>query len=38
MLIIVSGLSILDPRERPAEQRERADALHRRFWTPMPGS
>ena len=32
MLIIVSGLSIQDPRERPAEQRDRADALHRRFW------
>ena len=33
MLIIVAGLSIVDPRERPAEHRERADALHRRFWT-----
>ena len=32
MLIIVAGLSIVDPRERPAEHRERADALHRRFW------
>ena len=32
MLIIVAGLSIQDPRERPAEQRDRADALHRRFW------
>src|SRR5215203_4011011 len=32
MLIIVSGLSIQDPRERPAEQRDKADALHRRFW------
>ena len=37
MMIIVSGLSIQDPRERPAEHRERADALHRRFWTPMTG-
>src|SRR5829696_1005825 len=33
MLIIVSGLSIQDPRERPVEQRDKADALHRRFWT-----
>ena len=33
MLIIVSGLSIQDPRERPPEQRDRADALHRRFWS-----
>ncbi len=33
VLIIVSGLSIQDPRERPAEQREKADALHRRFWS-----
>jgi ATP-dependent helicase HrpA len=33
MLIIVSGLSIQDPRERPPEQRDKADALHRRFWT-----
>jgi ATP-dependent helicase HrpA len=32
MLIIVAGLSIQDPRERPAEQRDRADASHRRFW------
>ncbi len=36
MLVIVSGLSIPDPRERPVEHRERADALHRRFWSPMP--
>ena len=34
VLIIASGLSIQDPRERPAEQREKADALHRRFWAP----
>ena len=32
MLIIVSGLSIQDPRERPAEQRDKADALHARFF------
>ena len=31
MLVIVAGLSIQDPRERPAEQRDWADALHRRF-------
>ena len=35
MLVIVSGLSIVDPRERPADAPEKADALHRRFWTPM---
>ena len=34
MLIIVAGLSIQDPRERPAEQREKADTFHRRFWAP----
>ncbi|RCK71375.1 ATP-dependent RNA helicase HrpA [Desertihabitans brevis] len=34
VLVIVAGLSIQDPRERPAEHREAADALHRRFWTP----
>ncbi len=32
MLVVVSGLSIVDPRERPADQQEKADALHRRFW------
>ncbi len=31
VLVIVSGLSIQDPRERPAEKRERADQLHARF-------
>ncbi|HEY0238651.1 MAG TPA: DUF3418 domain-containing protein, partial [Friedmanniella sp.] len=36
MLVVVAGLSIPDPRERPVEQRERAEALHRRFWTPLP--
>ena len=35
MLIIVSGLSIPDPRERPAEKQQAADELHRRFWAPM---
>ena len=35
VLVITSGLSIQDPRERPAEHREQADALHRRFWAPL---
>ncbi|HET9646991.1 MAG TPA: ATP-dependent RNA helicase HrpA [Microlunatus sp.] len=35
MLVVVSGLSIQDPRERPAEQRDKADQLHRRFWSPL---
>ena len=34
MLVIVAGLSIQDPRERPAEHREKAEELHRRFWVP----
>ncbi len=37
MIVLVSGLTIQDPRERPREQREKADQLHRRFWGPMPG-
>lgn len=32
MLIIVSALSIQDPRERPVERQQAADQLHRRFW------
>lgn len=32
ILIIVSGLSIQDPRDRPAEKRQAADEKHRRFW------
>jgi len=32
VLIIVSGLSLQDPRERPAEKRQAADEKHRRFW------
>jgi ATP-dependent helicase HrpA len=36
MLVIVAGLSIVDPRERPADDPGRADALHRRFWSPRP--
>nr|MBA3529275.1 DUF3418 domain-containing protein [Propionibacteriaceae bacterium] len=38
MLVIVSGLSIQDPRERPPDQQEKADALHRRFWAPLAPS
>ncbi|MDO6747712.1 ATP-dependent RNA helicase HrpA [Gilvimarinus sp. 1_MG-2023] len=32
VLIIVSALSIQDPRERPAEKQQAADQMHRRFW------
>jgi ATP-dependent RNA helicase HrpA len=32
VLIIVSALSIQDPRERPAEKRQASDEKHRRFW------
>ena len=31
VLVIVSALSIQDPRERPMEKRQQADELHRRF-------
>lgn len=34
VLVVASALSIQDPRERPAEQREAADASHRRFGGP----
>ena len=34
ILIIVSGLSIQDPRERPAEHRDRAKELHAKFNEP----
>jgi ATP-dependent helicase HrpA len=34
LLIIASGLSIQDPRERPLDQRDAADAAHRRFADP----
>ena len=34
VLIITAALSIVDPRERPAEAREAADAMHRRFAEP----
>jgi ATP-dependent helicase HrpA len=30
-IVIVAGLSIQDPRERPAERRQHADQLHARF-------
>ena len=36
VLIIAAALSIIDPRERPADAREAADAMHRRF--AVPGS
>lgn len=31
MLVIVSGLSIMDPRERPSEAADKADAAHARW-------
>ncbi|PWT91734.1 MAG: ATP-dependent RNA helicase HrpA, partial [Proteobacteria bacterium] len=34
LLIIAAGLSIQDPRERPAEQKETAAAAHKRFAAP----
>ncbi len=34
VLVIASGLSIQDPRERPQEKRAQADAAHRRFAHP----
>ncbi|UYM07919.1 ATP-dependent RNA helicase HrpA [Solicola gregarius] len=34
VLVIAAGLSIQDPRERPAERRDAADASHRRFGSP----
>jgi ATP-dependent helicase HrpA len=32
LLIIVSALSIQDPRERPGEKQQASDEKHRRFW------
>jgi ATP-dependent helicase HrpA len=32
ILVIASGLSIQDPRERPADKQQAADEKHRRFW------
>ncbi len=34
VLVIAAGLSIQDPRERPLEQKDAADAAHRRFQHP----
>jgi ATP-dependent helicase HrpA len=34
ILVIASGLSIQDPRERPMEKQQQADAAHRRFAHP----
>ncbi|HKB92487.1 MAG TPA: DUF3418 domain-containing protein, partial [Opitutaceae bacterium] len=34
VLIIASGLSVQDPRERPLDQQSQADAAHRRFIHP----
>ena len=34
VLVIATALSIQDPRERPAEARQAADELHRRFHVP----
>jgi len=34
VMIIAAALSIQDPRERPSEVREQADAMHRRFADP----
>jgi ATP-dependent helicase HrpA len=34
VLVITAALSIVDPRERPAEEREAADAMHARFAEP----
>ncbi|WP_394277396.1 ATP-dependent RNA helicase HrpA [Luteococcus sp.] len=34
--VVVAGLAIPDVRERPAEKREQADQLHRRFWSGVP--
>jgi len=34
VLVVASGLSIQDPRERPLDQRAQADAAHRRFVHP----
>lgn len=32
VLVIISGLSLQDPRERPADKKQAADEQHRRFW------
>ncbi len=33
VLVIVAGLTVPDVRERPLEHQQRADELHRRFWS-----
>jgi ATP-dependent helicase HrpA len=38
VLVVAAALSVQDPRERPAEQREAADALHARFVTERSAS
>ncbi|MHB9009214.1 MAG: ATP-dependent RNA helicase HrpA [Limisphaerales bacterium] len=35
VLVIAAGLSIQDPRERPLERRDAAEAAHRRFHNPQ---
>jgi len=35
--VIAAALSVQDPRERPAERREAADAMHARFHRGVPG-
>jgi ATP-dependent helicase HrpA len=35
VLVIAAGISAQDPRERPAEQQEAADQMHRRFAHPQ---
>ena len=34
VLIVAAGLSVQDPRERPLEKQQQADAMHRRFAHP----
>ncbi len=34
VLVIAAGSSIQDPRERPADKREKAEQIHRTFWHP----
>ena len=34
VMVIVAGLTVQDPRERPIEKREKADLLHARFTDP----
>jgi len=35
VMVITSGLSIQDPRERPTDKRDAADAMHKRFSNPQ---